>query len=168
MYFRKVLHCRPKGTAATCHLGNCGQVRMSKWDTAPRAPLVREAASLYAGEFIVTARAVGNLRVPNALHRFQFLANKKDHTGILMPMRPSFLASLLSLVPGGALQARASSVFWLMHWEAKGFCAWIPPSQVSPVTGLLHEYKLLHLQQQAKLRTLTGFPNHRTCRLWQS
>lgn len=72
---------------------------MSKWDTAPRAPLVREAASLYAGEFIVTARAVGNLRVPNALHRFQFLANKKDHTGILMPMRPSFLASLLSLAP---------------------------------------------------------------------
>lgn len=141
---------------------------MSKWDTAPRAPLVREAASLYAGEFIVTARAVGNLRVPNALHRFQFLANKKDHTGILMPMRPSLLASLLSLAPGGALQARASSVFWLMHWEAKGFCAWIPPSQVSPVTGLLHEYKLLHLQQQAKLRTLTGFPNHRTCRLWQS
>ena len=74
---------------------------MSKWDTAPRAPLVREAASLYAGEFIVTARAVGNLRVPNALHRFQFLANKKDYTGILMPMRPSFLASLLSLAPWG-------------------------------------------------------------------
>ena len=33
-----------------------------------------------------------------------------------------------------------------------------------PVTGLLHEYKLLHLQQRAKLRTLTGFPDLRTCR----
>ena len=31
--------------------------------------------------------------------------------------------------------------------------------EVSPVTGSLLEYRLLHLQQRAKLRTHTGFPN---------
>ena len=37
-----------------------------------------------------------------------------------------------------------------------------------PVTGLLHEYKLLHLQLRAKLRTPTGFPDLLACRFRQS
>lgn len=87
--------------------------------------------------------------------------NKKPHQHQMMPMRPYILAPSFcpSLHLRSALQSRSWLVFWLVHWEAICSCVCIPPSQVSPVTGSLHEYKLLHIQQRVKLRTLTGFPN---------
>ena len=86
----------------------------------------------------------------------------------LMPMRPSFSPQILSLVrvyhTPDALQARSWPIFWLMNWGAHA------PAPVFrlpsfPVTGSLHEYRLLHIQQRAKLRTLTGFPDLRTCQI---
>jgi hypothetical protein len=70
-------------------------------DTKPYNLLAWKDVSLYAGVCIVTARAVGNQMEKFCILFFLdfHFGAKKDHTGILMPMRPSFLASILSLAP---------------------------------------------------------------------
>jgi hypothetical protein len=76
-------------------------------------------------------------------------------------------ATVIFLAPNAVHRSISGTPFSLDHgWfsgscigEQRCSCVRIPPSQVSPVTGSLHEYKLLHIQQRVKLRTLTGFPN---------
>ena len=47
-----------------------------------------------------------------------------------------------------ALQARSWPIFWLMHW-GRNLPASVFRLPSFPVTGFLHEYKLLHIQQRA-------------------
>ena len=90
----------------------------------------------------------------------QIKRNKKSHQHIYNASATVFSPHICpSLHLRSALQSRSWPTFWLMHWGAFCSCVCIPPSQVSPVTGSLLEYRLLHLQQRAKLRTHTGFPN---------
>ena len=158
-------------SAATCNRDVCAQVRMSERIQSRTTPWPgRQWASVCRSMYCHSPGCwQSNGKILHVmLSGLSVLRKKRSHWH---QNANATVFSRLILVPrptGGALQTRSSSVFWLMHWEAKGFCVCIPPSQVSPVTGLLHEYKLLHLQQQAKLRTLTGFPNHRTCRIRQS
>ena len=85
---------------------------------------------------------------------------KKPHQHIECQCDRTILAQTCpSLRRRSALQSRTWPTFWLVHWGDISPALCIPPSQVSPVTGSLHEYKLLHIQQRVKLRTLTGFPN---------
>ena len=80
------------------------------------------------------------------------------------------LAPVLVLRPGMIPERPSSSIMAdiLAHALGRNAPAFVFRLPSFPVTGLLHEYKLLHLQLRAKLRTPTGFPDLLACRFRQS
>ena len=77
-------------------------------------------------------------------------------------MRPIFFSpQMLSVIPFQERPSVSITAGFLAHalgnQEVPAFVFRLP--RFPPVTGSLHEYKLLHIQQRVKLRTLTGFPN---------